>query len=117
MKSETFFKIRRISDGQYSNGGTGGRFSAKGKTWRTHGALKNHMNLIARYSPALYNGCEIVKYETIVKEISSSPAVNEVVASNQRKAAKEAERQAGWDARVREQELATLDELRKKYGL
>lgn len=38
------YKIRRISDGLFSSGGTAPYFTKQGKSWTSEGALKNHLN-------------------------------------------------------------------------
>jgi len=69
------YKIRRKSDGLFSSGGSGPRFSTKEKAWATIGQLKNHLQLFKdwRHSytetffklPIQYKDCEIVSYTEV----------------------------------------------------
>jgi hypothetical protein len=62
------YKIRRKSDGLYSNGGQEPIFSKRGKIWMGVGDIKNHFNVIRKchtskkYLEVLYKGCEIVTF-------------------------------------------------------
>jgi len=63
------YKIRRKSDGLYSNGGNEPVFMKRGKIWTNVGHIKNHFNIIREYHTSkkylenLYKNCEIVTFE------------------------------------------------------
>ena len=62
------YKIRRKSDGLYSNGGADPVFNKRGKMWMGIGDIKNHFNVIREYHKTktylewLYKNCEIVTF-------------------------------------------------------
>ncbi|HNC56680.1 MAG TPA: hypothetical protein PLP33_14630 [Leptospiraceae bacterium] len=62
------YKIRRKSDGLFSQGGNWPDFSKLGKIWKTKGHLTNHLKQV-RHSD--YEDCEIVPYAIV--EIENSP--------------------------------------------
>ncbi len=86
------YKIRRLSDGLYSKGGTTPHFSKKGKVWTSLGALNGHLTLVAdggRYIPEsqreavrktklqqTYGGCEIVTYVVSTLEKATMPVIS-----------------------------------------
>jgi hypothetical protein len=88
---ETFkvYKVRRKSDGLYSNGGSWPYFNIKGKEWRTLSAVSSHIAQVTRngkYNPSAWeqgnneddlSNIEIVTYECELKktEVSVEGAV------------------------------------------
>lgn len=60
------YKIRRKSDGLFSNGGQEPVFMKRGKMWTNIGHIKNHFNIIREYHTSkkylefLYKNCEII---------------------------------------------------------
>ena len=62
------YKIRRKSDGLFSNGGENPIFMKRGKMWTNIGHIKNHFNGIReahtskKYLEFLYKNCEIVTF-------------------------------------------------------
>lgn len=62
MAEEIFYKIRRRSDGLFSNGGTSPRFTNKGKIWKTIGYIKSHLKNVGLGRAAeIYKDCEIIE--------------------------------------------------------
>ena len=68
MSDKKLYKIRRKSDGKFSNGGQWPKFTKDGKSWSI-GHLKTHLNQFTHgaiyYNEKLpwpYNGCEIVEF-------------------------------------------------------
>lgn len=73
------FKIRRKSDGLYSQGGVSPTFGKIGKTWSAS-SLGMHLKLartginpMGPFKPSMevYNDCEIVKFEMV--EVEARP--------------------------------------------
>jgi hypothetical protein len=78
--SEKIYKIRRKSDGLFSDGGSRGRFSKKGTYWLSIGALKNHFNSLKIPDWLKYYGdCEVVSFKVTLEELPSDSAVASVV--------------------------------------
>lgn len=59
-----FYKIRRNSDGLFSNGGMRPSFNKSGKVWHNKGALSNHLGLVMQMGK-VYADCEIVQLEMV----------------------------------------------------
>ena len=57
------YKIKRLSDGLYSTGGTRFAFNKKGKVWTSIGGLKNHLNMFGDYGKKKYEGCVLITIE------------------------------------------------------
>lgn len=111
----TYYKIQR-PDGKFSNGGSRPSFGVRGKTWHTLGALRNHINTVAKRPEgvAAYKGAVIHRFQ-MVQLPDPTPVSSEIEASAARRAAKEQERQArALDAKSKE-EIATLKKLKEKY--
>lgn len=63
----THYKIRRISDGLFSDGSSTPGFSKVGNTWRIN-ILKAHLSLVVGDKfHYLYKDCEIVKVKEIIE--------------------------------------------------
>lgn len=57
------YKIRRMSDGLFSTGGSYPRFTKVGKIWKRPGDVTNHLNVVHSWGNSrVYGDCEIVKY-------------------------------------------------------
>mgnify|MGYP006928179905 CR=1 FL=1 len=61
------YKIRRKSDGFFSNGGSTPGFTKRGKLWKGMGPLNNHINIL--YKPSVYADCELVTFELVEEEL------------------------------------------------
>lgn len=60
--SEICYKIKRRSDGLFSNGGSCPKFTKKGKIWRTMGHLRSHLNNVGvRRGFQIYDDCEVIE--------------------------------------------------------
>lgn len=70
-KTHRVFKIVRLSDGKFSNGGSRPSFTKAGKSWADVGHLKNHLNLFKYDNWDVYKGCELVSYEMVANEAES----------------------------------------------
>lgn len=75
-KSMKVFKVRDMVTGLYKLGTTQPRWSQKGKTWLSLGALKAHLTSASKYkSQGTLNGIalwEIIEYE--LAEVEKYPA-------------------------------------------
>lgn len=96
MINKTIYKIKRLSDGKYSTGGSRPSFTTNGKAWTNIGHLKNHLNLVIEsnyeyhvsgyfvveyknrkmawplnYALDVYKDCEIEVYEVIIEKVDS----------------------------------------------
>lgn len=85
MNKQTFYKIRRKSDGLYSKGGMNPRFTKTGKTWSNIGHLKNHFHWVSNNE---YSDCEVVTFEMV--ELSAVPVGNTIVDLEREKELKDA---------------------------
>lgn len=70
-KAHRVFKIVRLSDGKFSNGGSRPSFSKAGKSWADVGHLKNHLNLFKYGNWDVYKGCKLVSYEMVPNDDES----------------------------------------------
>ena len=78
---DTFFKIRRKSDGKFSSGGSEPTFTKRGKIWTTRGAVTLHLRQVSALPKSskfsgptsidgmtvfnhVYENAEIIEYET-----------------------------------------------------
>jgi hypothetical protein len=110
------YKIRRKSDGFFSEGGQGGwkgayiKFSKKGKTWTTRGAVSNHFaQFNATKDIPTYKDCEIVVYEVNPIEVMSYPVSDWALAdSTIRQKELDEQRAKEYVARSKEKEKAEL---------
>lgn len=66
---EKLYRIRKKSDGLYSNGGSYPKFSKMGKFWRKQ-HLMSHLTLVSGKSFGIeaYKDCEIVQYRLVEEE-------------------------------------------------
>lgn len=61
------YKIERISDGKFSNGGSSPSFTKSGKLWLSENSLKSHLRMI-KFTPEVYDGCKIRAYEMVATD-------------------------------------------------
>lgn len=97
VSTSSTYRIRRLSDGIFSAGGSPPKWDRKGKTWRKKGDLNLHLENI-RQSRSLfsqgghpYEGCEVIESVVLTVESSRTPAMD-VVAERARKHAEKAKR-------------------------
>ncbi len=116
------FKIRRKSDGLFSNGGTSPSFTKKGKIWSTRGGLTNHFHLLASYSRGrreakeFYADCEVVTFELTETVIEAESCLDHLQAIADRNAEKERKSEERRKERVEAHERQKARELLSKYG-
>lgn len=63
MRAPIGYMIRRKSDGLFSAGGSGPRFSTIGKVWRNANTFHNHLALFRRDSISNWDGTKYVHKE------------------------------------------------------
>lgn len=64
------FKIRRLSDGMFSCGGSYPRFNKNGKVWRLKAHVKLHLAGIPNYIKTdRYKDCEVIEFELVQKNV------------------------------------------------
>lgn len=73
------YKIRRESDGKFSQGGRNPGFAKIGKTWKTEGDLLMHFYMIlgngkSTSFPNPYEGCNVIAYEMVQNVIATDSA-------------------------------------------
>ena len=79
MISKKIYKIRRKSDGKYSNGGLAPFFSDYGKTWGSERHVRIHLEMFRCEIDAmdLYDDCEIIEYD-LVPNLLPAVDINEI---------------------------------------
>lgn len=110
------YKIQNKETGLFSTGGTLPGWNKNGKTWASRGALSGHL---AQFSSlgirTFYGDAQIVMVETVVVDTME---VDQYMAGIvERRAAREAERQAWIDNSNRERDMAQLEALASKLKL
>lgn len=107
-------KVFKIQKGEmFSTGGMCPKFSAKGKTWNTIGALKNHLNVVREArNLRVYDGCHVVVVE-LTANSTVYCSVPELI-DQQNKVKREKEQKVKDRVEVEERQL--LERLKKKYG-
>jgi len=88
--TEKIFKIRRISDGKFSDGGHRPYFTAKGKVWKNTQSINGHLAIVN--VSKVYEGCEMVTYELLPTSTESMEAIGARITRN-----KELNRKHGED--------------------
>jgi hypothetical protein len=132
-----FYKLRRKTDGLYSNGGAWPGFNAKGKTWNTLAALSGHLaqHTGDRYARTrrfswtdkqegiAWEDLEIVCLEVRENVVEKQEALEYVKGMKERRekrVAKQKERQAKEQVRRAKVELEQakkkVEEIQSKYG-
>lgn len=67
--TKTIYKIRRNADGLFSSGSVYPRFSEKGKTWASRGAVTLHLSQFNDRDKAQhYRDCVVVAYRVVEEE-------------------------------------------------
>ena len=112
------YKIRRKSDGLYSQGGHRPSFSKQGKTWSERRHLTNHLRQVVPES--VYRDCEVVMCEVTEIEVSAVP-VDYYIAERERERKEREEfanNRLAWEARnERYQEYLKLKKEFDRTGL
>lgn len=62
--SNYLFKIQRVCDGKFSNGGSTPSFTKAGKTWASEGQLRSHLRML-KYTPERYDGCIVKQFKLV----------------------------------------------------
>ena len=67
------FRIKRLSDGLFSDGGVDPTFSKNGKYWKQESHLTNHLRQVMYYDKILraYDDCVVVRYDVV--EVDTMP--------------------------------------------
>lgn len=109
--TKTIYKIRRNADGLFSSGSVYPRFSEKGKTWSSRGAVTSHLALFDDRGKAKhYTGCVVVAYR-VVEEEDNTVDVLEWRPADSTVRAKELQeqRRLEWEKEKRQREIAELE--------
>lgn len=126
-KTKYVYKILRKSDGLYSTGGYGPRFTKTGKTWSNLGGLSNHLNLV--YHNTAYNGrplntiyddCVVMTYKVVLDTQDCSPDYIENAKNKAIERHNEAViRRAKYEEQRKElnEKQRLLEEYKRKLGL
>lgn len=129
MTKKIFYKIRRKSDGKFSNGGTHPDFTAVGKVWRRRQDLVAHLECmmadwlgsnywkeqIPKELPSTYRDCELVAYEVIERETSSETLQQMVTSIAERKNERFNEQQARRAFEAREERRKMYEQLKSEF--
>lgn len=77
-KPVVFYRVRRLTDGLYSTGGSFPTFKKTGKSWLLS-QLKSHLRMIQknRRSFEVYKGCELVSFTELIKP--ANIALNDLI--------------------------------------
>lgn len=82
-KTKKIYRIRHKITGMFSMGGesvhkngTGYGWSKNGKIWTGLGPLRNHLNGYAKSSPGRLDDWEVITYDLVETESSTSTAVD-----------------------------------------
>lgn len=111
----TFYKIQR-PDGLFSNGGFYPSFGKRGKIWHTLGALRNHINTVAKYPETVerYKDAKVYRFQ-MIQLPDPTPVSAEIQASAERQAAR-AKAKVDKAAQAKEREEKNLlKKLKEKY--
>lgn len=114
--SNLIYRIR-TKDGLFSSGGTCPRFTKKGKTWTTSGAVTLHLQQLSKQTLLAYNqhGCEVVAYEVVEKEAAIETIAERLDGIQKRKQERIEAARNRREEMNRRSELAELARLQKKY--
>ena len=114
-KENLVYKIRRVADGKFSNGGTTPNFNDRGKIWKQKGHLTNHLNQLDRMGRERYLGCEIVHYKVVEQEVSFM-SIDGYLLERQRKLDEEAQRRQNYrDKLDKEKRRVMYEDLKKEF--
>ena len=109
------YKIRRCTDGMFSQGGSWPRFSKTGKIWKQRGHLTSHLGQVSRGNRA-YVGCEIVTYELTEVEMGETQSIGQWLGEiEERKRKEKEERQLRREEHQREERRKHFEELKKEF--
>lgn len=102
------YKIRRKTDGLYSNGGNMPSFTVNGKTWKNFGGLTNHVkNIASQKTKQMYiDDCELIVLDVteVQQEINNMGQLYEDI---QAKVEKDEKRKADRKKQIPFKELNT----------
>ena len=109
------FKVQHIGTDLFSTGGRVPRWSKTGKTWKTIGALKNHLHQFNGYA---YDQVRIVEYKMVlVAQHSLSDLIRDHNDKVSAEAKKRLEAQQTYNERVEREQLRKLLEKYPGEGL
>lgn len=110
------YKIQRNSDGLFSSGSIYPRFSEKGKTWNSRGAVTSHLSMFSDSDKAKhYTDCVVVAYQIVeeehdaVKVLDWKPADSTVRAKELQE-----QRQLELERERKQREIAELEKKLKR---
>lgn len=118
--STDMFKIQDPTTGLFSSGGADPRWSRVGKVWKRQGDLSSHFTNLSAEGRRTYrragmgHGAVVVKFETVTTVVSGVDVHFQAV--EERAEAAERASQIRRANKQREQELAELARLQKKYS-
>lgn len=112
------YRLKSNKTGLFSKGGSTPSFSKIGKIWRNIGHLKNHISGLDARGRSVYhdNDVVMVTYELVETEVSVTTFTELLADSANRKAQREADRQAKIQKWRDDQERNEYNRLKKKYG-
>ena len=106
------YKIRDITTGLYSKGGTSVRWGKKGKIWTEKGHLSNHLAQF-RDPNKTYEGCEIVELALVTRsEISIADWTAGVL---ERRRERNKSRQQRYEEHQKKQRRIQYEALRREF--
>ena len=121
---ETIYKIRRLSDGLYSAGGSTPTFTKNGKIWKTltavklhiHSALGHGYNRYGMYQypnlKSIYKDCVLVEYNIL--EIGTANVMNLIESIHEQLDERNIEREKRHIVWQRKQLKKDLEDINKK---
>ena len=117
--TKTVYKIRNKLTGLYSMGGHIPRFTAKGKTWNTRGALSSHLSLSmgrAHTAYKAYIDCEIVEQQVVVTDTNTMSVAAWALDLKQRRESKAKQALVRAENRNKEIRRREYEKLHKEFG-
>jgi hypothetical protein len=114
------YKIRSKKTGLFSTGGSSPRWSKKGKIWAGSGPLNNHLNVIKEYGgygKIVYDReeAELVEYELIEQEISSTALAEHIKGVEDRIQQREDQRNKWQEENEKKQRRKQFESLKKEF--
>jgi len=115
------FKIRRKTDGLFSQGGSRPGFNKIGKMWKQKGHLTSHLNIVARQRPYLrddklaYDDCELVTFELTEIEVDSIPVSQYVKERKELQQEREQARDRAWEKRQKAERRKEFEKLKIEF--